>query len=81
MTVIGVTIEPPTGNTAPDNARPRSVPTGMYSILPQSTTSVAPPNTVRTSVTATDSGFTVDIDNDLDIERVETETLTTILIN
>ena len=34
---------------------------------------VASPNTVRTTVTATDSSFTVDIDNDLDIESVETE--------
>ena len=38
-----------------------------------STASVASPNTVRTSVTATDSSFTVDIVKDLDIESVETE--------
>ena len=55
-----------------------NLPTGVDSILlPQTTsisfTSVASPNTVRTSVTATDSSFTVDIDNDLDIESVETE--------
>ena len=55
-----------------------NLPTGVDIILlPQTTsisfTSVASPNTVRTSVTVTDSSFTVDIDNDLDIERVETE--------
>ena len=46
-------------------------------LLPQttsiSTASVASPNTVRTSLTATDSSFTVDIVKDLDIESVETE--------
>ena len=72
-----------------DKSRPSSVtpkkgigvcnlPTGVDSILlPQSTsistTSAASPNTVRTTVTATDSSFTVDIDNDLNIESVETE--------
>ena len=81
--------EPPKRNTAPDNASPSSVmpkkgvgvcnlPTGVDSILlPQttsiSTASVASPNTVRTTVTATDSNFTIDIDNDLNIESVETE--------
>ena len=45
-------------------------------LLPQttiSTTSVASPNTVKTSVTANSTGFTVNIDKDLDIESVETE--------
>ena len=76
--------EPPTRNIAPDNASPSSMtpkkgvgvcnlPTGVDSILLPQTTSistnyVASPNTVRTSVTATDSSITVDIDNDLDIE-------------
>ena len=55
-----------------------SLPTGVDSILlPQttniSTASVASPNTVRIYVTANDSGFTVDIDKDLDIGSVETE--------
>ena len=81
--------ESPKRNTTTDNANPNSVspkkgvgvcnlPTGMDSILlPQmtiiNTTSVASPNTARTSVTANDCGFTVHIDNDLDIEGVETE--------
>ena len=72
-----------------DKSRPSSVtpkkgvgvcnlPTGVGSILlPQptsiNTTSVASQNSVRTTVTATDSSFTVDIDNDLNIESVETE--------
>ena len=34
---------------------------------------VASPNIARTSLTATDSSFTVDIDNDLGIESVDTE--------
>ena len=82
--------ETPTRNTAPGNASPSSVtpmkrvgvrnlPTGVDSILlPQttsiSTASVASPNTVRTTVTATDSSFTVDIDNDLDNESGDTLT-------
>ena len=63
-----------------DKSRPSSVTPkkGVDSIqLPQttsiSTTSAASPNTVRTTVTATDSSFRVDIDNDLNIESVETE--------
>ena len=55
-----------------------NLPTGVDSILMPQTTSistacVASPNNVRISVTANDSGFTVDIDKDLDIGSVETE--------
>ena len=55
-----------------------SLPAGVDSILlPQtgniSNTSVASPNTVMLSVTANNSSFTVDINNDLDIESVETK--------
>ena len=55
-----------------------NLPTGVDSILLPETTSInttsaASPNTARTSVTATDSSLTVDVDNDLNIESVETE--------
>ena len=75
--------EPPKSKTAPGNASPNSVtpkkgigvcnlPTGVDStLLPQTTDTST--TTARTSVTATDSSFTVDIDNDLYIESVETE--------
>ena len=55
-----------------------SLPAGVDSILlPQmgniSNTYVASPNTVMLSVTANNSSFTIDINNDLDIESVETK--------